>query len=395
MVSATEAVRLRATIAESIRVEVVDDLSRFTEVRPEWNALLRASAADCPFLTWEWLHAWWTHLRGARNLRVLAVRAGDELIGLAPLSVSRRGLPWLSKLEFLGTGYAGSDYLDLIVRPGFETECVRALARSLQSQKFALRLDHLPTRSLTTALADELTEDGWTSFQSPSGACPFTRLTDHSWETYLKTLAPSHQTRFRRYFNTLGKKFDVRFEEATAESQRQEILAALMAFHEQRWSKRGGSTAFQTPALRAFHEDATRRALECGWLRLYVLRLNDMPAAVTYCFAYNRRFYLYQHGFNQQYRQYSVGLVALGLTIRASIEEGALEFDMLYGCEPYKWLWAQDQRRLRRVDLFPADIAGKIHQRTVEAKRSMRVLARRLLSRKVCDSNIPNAGVAS
>lgn len=381
--------------ASTIETDVIDDARAFAGLRPQWNGLVRASAADNPFLAWEWLQAWWTHLGRGKGLRIIRVRAGEELIGVAPLALSRGGVPWWSTLEFLGTGFAGSDYLDLIVRRGFETEFVQAMARLLQSQRVAMRLDHLPARSVTVTLAAALGRDGWTSMRSTSGACPFATLTDHSWETYLQTLAPSHQTRFRRYVNTLEKKFDVRFDAATAEPDRHEALGSLIAFHDERWGRRGGSTAFQTSALRAFHEDATRRALEAGWLRLYVLRLNGTPAAVTYCFAYNRRFYLYQHGFNEQYRRYSVGLIALGLTIRAAIKESALEFDMLYGCEPYKSLWAREQRGLERLDLYPADVAGKIHRWSVEATQTTRALARRILSRRACNTNIPSAGVAS
>jgi CelD/BcsL family acetyltransferase involved in cellulose biosynthesis len=87
--------------------------------------------------------------------------------------------------------------------------------------------------------------------------------------------------------------------------------------------------------------------------------------------------------------------VALGLTIRAALEEGAVEFDMLYGAEPYKWLWAHDQRTLERIDLYPAGFAGRIHQRTVEARQSIRTLARRLLARNMCSPDIHSAGAAS
>jgi hypothetical protein len=43
----------------------------------------------------------------------------------------------------------------------------------------------------------------------------------------------------------------------------------------------------------------------------------------------------------------------MGLTIRAAIDEGAAEFDMLWGVEPYKFLWARDRRELRNIQSFP------------------------------------------
>src|SRR5215208_543538 len=42
-----------------IAVECLEDSWGFTSLGPSWNELLRDSAADNPFLTWEWLQAWW------------------------------------------------------------------------------------------------------------------------------------------------------------------------------------------------------------------------------------------------------------------------------------------------------------------------------------------------
>ena len=80
--------RLDRQPASRLTVECIDSSWGFTALRPEWNALLRASASDCPFLTWEWLHTWWTHLGGSSRLRIAAVRAGQELVALAPFRVT-------------------------------------------------------------------------------------------------------------------------------------------------------------------------------------------------------------------------------------------------------------------------------------------------------------------
>jgi CelD/BcsL family acetyltransferase involved in cellulose biosynthesis len=248
---------------------------------------------------------------------------------------------------------------------------------------------------VASVLADALTERGWTRESARAGVCPYIPLQGHSWESYVQTLRPSQRARCRRYLNTLQQKFEVCFAPVDTQPQRQEVLSALIDFHDQRWRSRGGSTAFQTPALQAFHHDVTSRALDAGSLRLFSLRLNGTIAAVTYCFRVNGTFYLYQHGFNRQFWHYSVGLVVLGLTIRSAIEEGASEFDMLYGEERYKALWASATRQLDRIELFPPHLGGRLHRRTVDAERSMRLLARRIFPRKPCDSNVPPAGAVS
>jgi CelD/BcsL family acetyltransferase involved in cellulose biosynthesis len=393
---ASESLPRKPVAPDALVVDVVADVDRFDALSAEWAELLRNSLANNPFLTWEWLHAWWKHLSDSRTLQLLTAREPDgRLAGVAPFCVARAGLPWLSRFEFLGTGWAGSDYLDVIARREREAACLEAFGDWLRSCAKTARFDHLRPAALTARLGVRLADAGWTCQSSRSGICPFATLTGQSWESYVASLSQSQRTRCRRYLNTLRKKFDVSFERVATEPRRREALIALMEFHDHRWTPRGGSTAFHTPELRAFHHDATSRALDAGWLRLFVLRLNDEIAGVTYCFYLNRRFYLYQHGFNPRFRQYSVGVVVLGLTIRAALDDGATEFDMLYGDEPYKALWATETRQLERIELFPPHMGGRLHRRTVDAERGIRTLARRIFQRKPCDSNVPPAGAVS
>jgi CelD/BcsL family acetyltransferase involved in cellulose biosynthesis len=100
-----------------------------------------------------------------------------------------------------------------------------------------------------------------------------------------------------------------------------------------------------------------------------------------YGFFYNRRFYFYQHGFDDQFRSHSVGLAVMAMTIRAAIDEGADEFDMLWGTEAYKSLWADDRRLLHQIQLFPAHVGGRVHRRAIDARRRLGRLARRVFPR--------------
>lgn len=376
MTPITQTVRLPPMPRDTRHVECLDSLSGLTGLGPQWNALLHDSAADGPFLTWEWLHAWWTHLHGAATLKVLVVRDGSTLIAIAPFMVNVGAVPGFSRLELLGTGHAGSDYLDVIVRIGHESDAVRAIARFLGTQNMALRLGHLPDVSLGARLADALVAEGWVASAAEDGTCPIITLAGHSWDSYLATLGSAHRANVRRRLRALDRQFQVRFERVASESQRVAALEALVGFHDTRYRTDGGSTAFRTPALRAFQDAATRRALDRGWLRMYVLRLDGEAAAVMYGFSYNRAFYFYQHGFDDRYKHYSVGLALMAQTIRAALEEGALSFDLLWGTESYKWLWTREARPLRRIDLFPPHVAGRIHRRAVDARKRLGTLVR-------------------
>lgn len=366
--------------AAPLTVQCVEDAWGFTALRPRWSELLRASDADNPFLTWEWLHTWWVHVAGSANLRLIVVRDGDEVVAIAPMYLVTGSLYWFSRLEFLGTGDAGSDYLDLIVRRGREADSLEAIADYLSSHRLAVCFNHLPPASFGARLAALLAGEGWSATLTDDGTCPIVPLAGHTFDSYLGTLGSSHRANVRRRVKAMGQRFDMRFELVTDHAERCQLLAVLAEYSERRWKDQGGSTAFISPEIRAFQDEATRRALDRGWLRMYVLRLNGETAAVMYGFQYGGRFYFYQHGYDDKYKDHSVGLVLMALTIRAALEEGTREFDMLWGVEPYKFLWAKEARVLQRAELFPVHFGGTIHRHAVEARRSVRKLARRVLS---------------
>ena len=71
----------------------------------------------------------------------------------------------------------------------------------------------------------------------------------------------------------------------------------------------------------------------------------------------------------------------MGLAIRAAIEEGAHEFDLLHGDEAYKSLWARSWRELERLEIFPPTAAGRAHRLLRRGARAARdALARRAVS---------------
>src|SRR5260370_42673485 len=127
----------------ALTVQILSEPSAFAAVSPEWTELLEASDSDGFFLTWEWLFTWWKPLAESRQLFLLTVRSGEELVAIAPFALRPATLdrvPPLSCIELLGSGTAGSDYLDVIVRRGRESEVARALAGHLDRDTHMLMM---------------------------------------------------------------------------------------------------------------------------------------------------------------------------------------------------------------------------------------------------------------
>jgi CelD/BcsL family acetyltransferase involved in cellulose biosynthesis len=361
----------------ALHVDVVSDLEAFGALRPEWDALLSASDAPSVFLTWEWLHTWWRHLAGGRRLHLVLVRRDGELVALAPLCLASSPL-FPGRLEMLGTGVVGSDHLDVIVRGGHAEAALEALAAHVGGLGIALDLCQLRDRSRAAELVARLDGNGWRQSLRATDVCPYLRLADHDWNSFLGTLGAEHRANVRRRIRKL-KDRGVSLEEAASEESRRGMLAVLLRLHELRWSTRGGSDAFGSPAVAAFHGEATSLALERGWLRLQTLFLQGQPVAALYGLQYAGRFSFYQSGFDPAHASSSVGLVLLALSIEKAIQEGASEFDLLHGDESYKFLWAHGVRELVRIEADPPGPVAVARRAALAAVRGARAGLRRFL----------------
>jgi CelD/BcsL family acetyltransferase involved in cellulose biosynthesis len=353
-----------------LKIEVVDNVATFAGLRDEWNELLAASRSDSLFLTWEWVHSWWMHHGHARRLFIVTVRSGSQLIAIAPLTLRRA---WVGPfavplLEFAGTGSICSDYLDFIVRSDWEIAAT-TLAAFLDEIGLTLRLPGVKEDSwVATLLSQSLVDRGWECSKEPLEVCPFIDLSGVSWDDYLSSLGPRHRYNFRRRSRNLEKDYVVCLDCPTSDQERRNALKDLANLHRLRWLTRRGSNAFNSTGF-AFHDQLSGLAMEKGWLRLFVMRLDGKAVAALYGFFYGGIFHFFQSGFDPEFGSYSVGLVMLGLTIRAAIAEGAAEYDLLRGSEAYKFLWANRVRTLLRLELYSPRGAGPVQRMAAHTRK--------------------------
>ncbi|HMJ11280.1 MAG TPA: GNAT family N-acetyltransferase [Polyangiaceae bacterium] len=363
-------------------LEIIDDVHTFSRLAPEWEALLAESDADGLFLTWQWVFAWWKHLAEDNKLQIMTLRRGGLLVAIAPFALrpaSVQHLPPVASLQFLGSGVAGSDYLDLIVRRGHEAEAVRVLSDRLNTSGRALALMRMRPVGPAAALVERMRQQRWHAWEGPREVCPWVSLRDQTFDTYMAGLGSEHRYAFRRKLAKLERRPGSSFELARTEEERERALSELYALHDRRWHSRGEPGAFSTPALRAFHDEVTRSALAAGWLRLWVLRVDGKPAAALYGFLRQRTFYFYQSGFDPAFARDSVGLVLLGVAVRAAMAEGADELDLLHGTERYKAHWTNAARELTRIELHAPGTLGFLEREATALTRKARRITRAAL----------------
>ncbi len=346
---------------------VVEELTgpeALTSLRSEWQALFDESGA-APFLSWEWITAWHDWFGRGKQPLLVCAREGARLVGLLPLGGETRrlkGLPvHVRRLTFLGDGFGGSDYLDVLAAPGYEQKCADALFNHIarHTEFDLLELEGLASDSKSLPwLALRFGEAA--NFKCrlrPSYVCPQVRL-DGSWEEVLRrTQRPDYFDRCMRRLRKLPR-FDYR-----AVTNADEAVSAVERFltlHELSWANRGGSEATMLPETRSFLRDVAPRLARPGWLRFEEIWIEDECRASVFGIDVGERHCLYLSGYDPAWSKYSLGFALIGLSIAGAVERGKRYCDLLRGSEAYKFEWANETRATITAQLVSGSLPARL-----------------------------------
>lgn len=311
----------------------------------DWDRL--AERCGNLFATREWISTWWQVFSSRGSLMSFTCRHRDgSLAALLPLYVSSTGQQ--RELRFLG--HRESDLLGPVCTPSDRPAVADAMRRAMRESRD--RFD--------VFVGDDLPEAaGWSRTIGAQSvrrtSSPVLRSEGKNWEAFLATRSRNFRQQVRRREQRLARVHALRYRLVTDPSRFNADFDVLLRLHEARWAGVSRSFAGERAAL---HRAFAVKALERGWLRLWIAELDGCPAAAWYGFRYANAEWYYQAGRDQRYDELSVGFVLLAHTIRAALDDGVDEYRLLRGDEPYKLRFANDDAPLETVILASSELAG-------------------------------------
>jgi CelD/BcsL family acetyltransferase involved in cellulose biosynthesis len=346
-----------------LRLEPVSSLEALDD---EWGVLARASGNV--FSTWEWASAWWRHEGRERSPLIFTCRAADNtLAAVLPLYLwSARPL---RVARFIGHGPA--DQLGPVCAP--DTQGVAAEA--LQSVCEEARLHVLLAELLPGGAGWDVAFDAAPLRVESSPSLSLA----NGWDAYLAARSANFRQQIRRRERKLRRDHEVRFRLAADTSRLQADLDVLFSLHVARWGTASSAFVRWEP----FHRDFAALALRRGWLRLWILELDDRPAAAWYGFRFAGIESYYQAGRDPERSDESVGFVLLAHTIREAAADGMNEYRFLRGAEGFKRRFAAADPGVETF-VLTRGIAGRIARTAAGAglrSDRLRLLLRRLAVR--------------
>jgi CelD/BcsL family acetyltransferase involved in cellulose biosynthesis len=308
-------------------------LESFDSIYDTWRQLYEDSTTAPIFTSPEWSKIWWQQLGSGAKLYLGAVRQGNRVIGIAPLLIKGDAASFIGSVDVC-------DYLDFVVATGSEDAFFGELLNNLRIDG-VLQLELTPLRPesiVRTSLINIAPKYKWQVSCFPEDMTVELNL-PASWEEYLQLLSGKQRHELNRKLRRLNEEGDLDHRTVT-DANRPDIDMFLRLFRESRQDK----AAFLTEQMESFFRSIARAMAEQKLLRLNILELNNKAVAATMCFDYKDTVYLYNSGYEPDYRWLSVGVISKALCIKAAIERHKKRFDFLKGDEAYKYhLGGQEQ----------------------------------------------------
>lgn len=322
--------------------------------KEEWNALVKEGASDVPFLTYEYQSTWWgTHGGGEwpedSELVLITAEKDDQLVGIAPLFftenlLGKRALMLVGSIEV-------SDFLDLIARPKDLPAFIDGLLAFLDSADnlpdwevidLYNLLEESPTLAALEAAAKGL---GWAHQQTHLQPAPYISLPG-DFDAYLAEIDKKQRHEIRRKLRNVEQSLAKgNFYIADNREKLPEETQGFIDMMAQDPNKKD----FLTELMQEHLHRTAQTAFECGWLHLAFFTLDGNKAAGNFSFHYNDRLWLYNSGWEWDYREYSPGWVLIAYLLQWANENGIREFDFMRGNEEYKYRFGAVDRHIYRV----------------------------------------------
>jgi CelD/BcsL family acetyltransferase involved in cellulose biosynthesis len=335
-----------------MQLSVTRTLSDMEALREEWNGLLFFSASHVPFLRNEYLCTWWRGLGGGEwesgDLFVITGRdPSGNLVGIAPFfsTTNRDGV---QALMFIGS-IEISDYLDLIARPEtldeFALELLIYLEKKFPSHTLLDLYNVLEGSPTLRALEAAALKTGWRFSSEPLQPCPFIPLPG-DWEAYLAGIDKKQRHEIRRKVRR-SEEFHKPVRCYIVED-RDMVDSEIEAFFEL-MAKDREKESFLTPAMKIQMKQIIHTAFDLGWLQLAFIEVGGRKASAYLNLDYENQIWVYNSGYDPEFREISPGWVLLAYLIKSANEKGHRIFDFLRGNEEYKYRFGAVDRRVLRV----------------------------------------------
>jgi CelD/BcsL family acetyltransferase involved in cellulose biosynthesis len=350
-----------------------DDLQR---LGTEWDSLARRVNPSL-FLSHGWFMTCVGALGSTERPRILVLREGGNIVGIAPLlqrKTSLRHMP-LTQVGFLDNNLTPfCDFLLVDAQAG-----VRAILDHLvKCGGFdVLRFQRLLSGSPNLpALKLELERRRMPMFEKPIAEVVYLPIAGE-WDAFYNARSRKFRMTRRSVANKIARLGKIGVECAETPEQLKSALAAVLDLSAQGWKRRENRDLLGEDVERRLLTSMVEWAGSTGHVRIWLLRKDQDVIAAEFHLVDSGTAYGLRAQYDPQYYSHSPGRALDYEIVERLFQAGFTTYDMGPGVAEYKRNWSDDTYTTLQVeafaDRFYPQLAAKIHYRLVPALKQSRL----------------------
>jgi CelD/BcsL family acetyltransferase involved in cellulose biosynthesis len=369
--------------ADSITVEVADNIEDLIALQADYERLLPLSGNTLPFAQHEWHVAWCSQFleRGKyihTHPMICVARDCNRLcVAIAPLILTRRaiGPMKIDTLDMLGADPALTEIRTAIVQPSFEARAVCAIQRVLAARR---SVAWVSWGALSDTCARALALGAELKMQEP--LLHYVLDMTPTWELFRARLKRNIRESIRHGYNSLkrdGLTCELRVAQEPAAVK--DALQRFYFLHALRADLRGTVVHpdyFAGEGPRRFLSDVCARLAARGKIRIFQLIIRGEVVAVRIGFLVGNSLYLYYSGYDPKWAKYGVMTTTLVETIKYAIAQRIATIDLSTGRDGSKTRWRPREVALARAVQVSPTALSKLAWRGFQRVKTGRPLPR-------------------
>jgi CelD/BcsL family acetyltransferase involved in cellulose biosynthesis len=322
-------------------LDIIEDLDTARALAGEWDALALERAL--PLCAPGWMLPWWQHKAPPGSvLRIVAVRDGGRLIGLAPWFAGR-GPGGRVDVRFLGAEL--SDRVDVLCAPRHEHEVREQLLDALARMRPRPDLVAFEAVSASSSWADDLARGnpGLARYRNSLLPAPSVALPSGAPEEWLAARSSNFRGQMRRMRRRLEQRGG-RVRQVVDADEMHAAIDALLALHAARWEGRAESHLTDPGVATMLHDAAA--ALGPERLRLWAAEIDGEPISVQLFLAAGGQVKYWNGGWMERHADLKPTMLTILAALEDGIARGERSLDLGAGTHAYKMRFADGDEPL-------------------------------------------------
>ncbi|MBI4547778.1 MAG: GNAT family N-acetyltransferase [Ignavibacteriae bacterium] len=333
--------------SSSLHVQEIRDFEQLKSLEKEWNETLDKSKLPLLYLTHEWMVSWWKCLgKNGKQLFVLVVREGNEIIGIAPFMLVKErflGAP-VKKIEFISMmKYADSPTncaasLDFIIRDRYEQVIETIMSHLNRYRWHFIRLNPVPENSQTIKLlAQEALKHDFEYIKYPVSMNSVIDV-DKSWKDYFLSLSKNFRKRLVNNEQKLQQNIAITYRCVQSYEEMKEAFSTILDIEKRSWKWNAG-VSINSAAFGDFYKIFVEEASKKERISIWMMKFDEKYIAYDVTAGYKGTLETLKSSYDVAYRKYSPGHLLTLKEFEHFFQNGAQKINLLWGDFETKKRW--------------------------------------------------------